>query len=131
MYYELYLPFPPTINNYYLNAQSGGRYISRAGREFRELTVQAITEQLPNICIDYRMLVEAVIFPPDRHIRDIMNYEKALSDAITHSGLWVDDSLIDQFFMYRGQTRPRNASVYVRISEAGPVITDVRQLPES
>lgn len=31
-------------------------------------------------------------FPPDARRRDIDNYNKALFDALTHAGIWEDDS---------------------------------------
>lgn len=128
MHYELYLPFPPTVNNYYRKSKSGGRFISEKGRKFRDDVAMAIQEQLPGEHISDRMLLEVVLFPPDRRKRDVDNYSKALLDAITEGGLWEDDSLIDQHFIYRGKVRTPG-STFVRITPAGPVITDVTMLP--
>ena len=130
MYYELYLPFPPTVNNYYKKASSGGRYISNKGRKFRDDVIKEVRGQLPSVAIDYKMLVEIILFPPDNRVRDIDNYNKALLDALTHSGVWDDDTLIDQLFNYRGETRSRQGSSYIRISEAAPVLKSSNQLPE-
>jgi crossover junction endodeoxyribonuclease RusA len=129
MFYELYLPFPPSVNNYYKKSQAGGRYISEKGRRFRDEVAKCVSEQLPNVHIDDRLLIEIVLFPPDKRKRDEDNYNKSLLDAITHSGLWVDDCLADQIFNYRGAVRQRNGSCYVRITDAGPVIRDVSMLP--
>lgn len=132
MYYELYLPFPPTINNYYKKASHGGRYISEKGRKFRDEVVAAISDQIgDSIPIDYRVMVEIILFAPDKRDRDMDNYNKALLDAITESGFWMDDKLADQVFNYRGEVRSRRGSCYVRISEAGPVLRSPEQLPES
>ncbi|MCV5079210.1 RusA family crossover junction endodeoxyribonuclease, partial [Escherichia coli] len=38
--------------------------------------------------------VEIVLFPPDNRIRDLDNYNKALFDALTHAGVWEDDSQV-------------------------------------
>lgn len=129
MYYELYLPFPPTVNNYYKKSSSGGTFISNKGRKFRSEAAEAISEQLPGVHIEDRMLVEVVLFPPTRAVRDVDNYNKALLDAITQAGLWEDDSLIDQLFNYRGEVRSRRGSIYLRITDAGPIISDVGMLP--
>ena len=129
MFYELYLPFPPTVNNYYQKSQAGGRFISHKGREFRDIVAQVVSQNMPEVSIDSRMLVEVVLFPPDNRIRDMDNYGKALLDSVTKSGLWTDDQLIDQLFVYRGEVRKRNGSCYVRITDAGPVIRDVSMLP--
>ena len=121
MHYEFYLPFPPTVNNYYVKTQRGV-YISHKGRLFRDLVAAAIHEQLPNTYITDRVLVEAVLFMPDRRKRDLDNYTKALQDSLTKAHLWEDDELIDQLFLYRGQVDKAGGSVFLRISEAGPVI---------
>ena len=129
MYYEVYLPFPPTINNYYKKSSSGGRYISQKGKKFRQEVAEAINGQLPDVNIDYKVLVECVLFPPDNRVRDLDNYNKPLLDAITEGNLWGDDFQVDQLFNYRGETRSRQGSCYVRISEAGPIISNIEQLP--
>ena len=130
MHYEIYLPFPPTINNYYKKAKSGGRFISEKGRKFRDDVQVAVIEQLPDVYIDDRMLVEYILFPPDNRKRDTAdNYAKALLDALTHAGLWEDDALIDQCFSYRGEVRSRQGSTFVRVTDAGPIICDVAMLP--
>jgi crossover junction endodeoxyribonuclease RusA len=41
------------------------------------------------------------VHAPDRRARDLDNLPKALLDAITHAGLWEDDSLIDELHIYR------------------------------
>ena len=132
MYYELYLPFPPTVNNYYKKSRSGGRYISEKGRKFRSDVVSAISDQMGStIPLDERLLVEVILFPPDNRTRDIDNYNKALLDSISESGFWVDDQLIDQLFVYRGEVRSRRGSCYVRISDAAPILKSSDQLPDS
>lgn len=130
MHYELFLPFPPTINNYYKKSKAGGRFISEKGRKFRSDVNEAVIQQLPGVFIDDRMLIEYVLFAPDNRKRDTAdNYAKALLDALTCAELWEDDVLIDQCFSYRGEVRSRNGSTFVRITDAGPIISDVSMLP--
>lgn len=121
MNFELYLPFPPSDNNYYVQTRNG-RFISGKGKKFREQVNEAVLEQLPDTRIDYEVIVEVVLFMPDRRTRDIANYMKALMDAISKSDLWVDDVLIDQLFIYRGALAKDNAHAFCRIADAGPVI---------
>ena len=129
MHIELFLPFPPTVNNYYSKTKRGV-YISHQGRKFRDEVAEAVAEQLGgDLGITERMLVEVVLFPGDKRVRDVDNYSKGLLDALTKAFVWEDDALIDQLFIYRGEVRSRRGSCFVRITEAGPVITDVAQLP--
>jgi crossover junction endodeoxyribonuclease RusA len=41
------------------------------------------------------------VHAPDRRARDLDNLPKALLDALTHAGLWEDDSLIDELHIFR------------------------------
>lgn len=121
MHYELYLPFPPTVNSYYSKTKRGV-YISHNGRSFRDKTAEAIAEQIGLAePITDKMLVEVVLYVPDKRLRDLDNYMKGLLDSITKASLWEDDSLIEQLFIYRGAVT-RGGSTFVRITDAGPVM---------
>lgn len=120
MHFEVFLPFPPTINSYYVKT-ARGVYISNKGRRFRAEVAEMINEQLPDLTITDRMLVEIVLYPPDKRKRDVDNYNKPLLDALTQCGLWEDDSLIDQLFNYRGVTT-QSGRVFMRITDAGPLL---------
>lgn len=118
--YEIYLPFPPSNNNYYVKTKRGV-FISQKGKKYREELSQQLAEQLPGVFIDERIMLETIYFMPDNRTRDVANYSKALHDAITEHGLWEDDSLVDQNFEYRGE-KIYGGLVFMRISSAGPII---------
>jgi Holliday junction resolvase RusA-like endonuclease len=42
-------------------------------------------------------------FPPDARRRDIDNYNKALFDALTHAGIWEDDSQVQRMLVEWGR----------------------------
>lgn len=120
----LFLHWPPTINSYYGHTKRGKsmvQYITAKGKQFRENIIESVHEQVPGLHIDERMYVEVTLYPPDRRIRDLDNYMKALLDALTHSKLWEDDSLIDQLVIHRGVQTTRGA-VVIEISPAAPLI---------
>ena len=121
LHYELYLPFPPTVNNYYVKTKRGV-FISSKGKLFRQQAAESVLQQLgdPPV-ITERMLVEVVLYPPDMRKRDLDNYMKALLDSLTCCNLWEDDSLVDQLFNYRGAKTP-GGQVFMRITPAGPVL---------
>ena len=121
MNYEFYLDFPPTVNNYYVKTNRG-IYISQKGRKYRHLVAEAINGQMPGVHITEPMLLEVILYPPDLRKRDLDNYMKSLLDAITQAGLWEDDSLINQLFIYRGEKVAASGSVYVKIGEAAPIL---------
>lgn len=73
--------------------------ISQAGREYRKL-VQAEREKMPVTPITGPVAVEIEAFQPDRRKRDLDNLGKAALDALTHAGLWLDDSQIVDLRLY-------------------------------
>ena len=118
---SFYLPFPPTVNNYYVKTQRGV-FISHKGRKFRDEAMDEIHAQLDGLdIITTPMLVEVVLFVPDKRVRDLDNYMKGLLDSITQANVWTDDSLIDQLFVYRGEIC-KNGRALVKIYDAAPVI---------
>lgn len=118
----LHLPWPPTVNSYYKVTRYGQRYLDRKVRAFRDMVAESVHEQMPGVMLDESIYMEVYLFPPDRRKRDLDNYMKGLLDAITESGLWEDDSLIDQLHIYRGEI-VKDGSVRVELSDAGPIIS--------
>jgi crossover junction endodeoxyribonuclease RusA len=127
---EFYLPFPPSVNNYYVKTNRG-MFISMKGKKFRQQVQEAIYQQVPDCRLDEeeKLLVEVVLFAPDKRKRDVDNYNKSLLDAITKTQLWEDDSQIDQLFNYRGEV-VKGGQVFVRISAGGPILKITDRLPE-
>ena len=117
----LHLPWPPTVNSYYKITKYGQRYLDKKVRPFRELVAESLSEQVPGLALDDRLFLEVYLFPPDRRKRDLDNYMKGLLDAVTQAEMWVDDSLIDQLHIFRGETVDEGA-VVISISDAGPTI---------
>jgi len=117
----LYLPWPPTVNNYYKVTRHGQRYLSAKVREYRDDVCEAIAEQAPGLHLCDPIFMEVFLFPPDRRKRDLDNYMKGLLDGITGAGLWEDDSLVDQLHIYRGEILS-GGSVKIELTDAGPVV---------
>jgi crossover junction endodeoxyribonuclease RusA len=99
----LTLPFPPTINHYY-GVRGKARFIKPAGREFRKLVADEVAVAGQDTFEGAVQLVIRV-FPPDRRKRDLDNLLKALQDALTHAGVWLDDSQIEDLHITKGEVR--------------------------
>jgi Holliday junction resolvase RusA-like endonuclease len=63
------------------------------------MQVIAIITPLKLRPIDYPVSVSIYAAPPDRRKRDIDNLAKPILDALTHAGVWVDDSVVADLFM--------------------------------
>jgi crossover junction endodeoxyribonuclease RusA len=123
---DFFLPFPPTINSYYTKTRNGV-FISKKGRMFQSSGIESIQEQLGPIgVIESRINLAIIFYPPDKRTRDLDNYIKPLQDTITKSGLWTDDTLIDQLSVYRG-INITAGSVFIRIRAAAPILQNTSE----
>jgi len=95
----LRLPLAPTINHYY--GQHGVRkYIKPAGLAYRK-EVAEIVAQAGHKIFEGRIVMYASIYPANRIRQDLDNRLKALQDSLTHAGIWLDDSQIDELHLIR------------------------------
>ncbi|MFA1646288.1 MAG: RusA family crossover junction endodeoxyribonuclease [Enterobacteriaceae bacterium] len=105
---KLMLPFPPSVNTYWRAPNKGplkGRHlISAKGRAYQSAACSAIVDQLRRLPKPSTApaAVEIILFPPDSRRRDIDNYNKALFDALTHAGVWEDDSQVKRMLVEWG-----------------------------
>lgn len=76
------------------------RFISKAGREFREAVAEECAQQ-GIVGLEGRLAVHVALFPPDRRARDIDNILKALLDACEHAGCYESDNQIDELHVIR------------------------------
>ena len=106
----LTLPWMPSLNHYWrhmiLKTPKGPQLrvlISQEGREYRH-SVLAHMRALGNPAMPAgsRLAVGLTLCAPNRRQIDIDNRIKAGLDALTHAGVWADDSLIDELTVQRG-----------------------------
>ena len=97
------LPWPPSINHYWRRV--GNRtLISKAGRDYRARVIAHVTYCHPRLeQYTGRLSVRIRAHAPDRRRRDLDNIPKAILDAVTHAGVWLDDEQIDDLHIVRGE----------------------------
>lgn len=98
------LPWPPSVNAMWRSPRSGalaGRtLLSATGRAYRRDVCAAIGQRSP-FAGPLRVVIEARM--PDKRRRDLDNIPKAVLDAMTHAGVWSDDSQIDDLRVWRSR----------------------------
>ena len=113
----LKLPYPPSINNYYGRTRTGKVYIKTEGQTFRQVVVESLRE-IPEtgrtLGADLKLQVWVEAHMPDRRRRDLDNIKKALLDALTHAGVYKDDSQIDDLRVIRQPPSPDHKG-FVRV----------------
>lgn len=87
------LPWPPSVNRYYRNV-AGKTLISAEGRAYRSAVVNLLAESRTAPPMAGSVGVDIEAFMPDKRRRDLDNLLKGLLDALTHAGLWLDDSQV-------------------------------------
>lgn len=104
------LPWPPSNNHYWGKRVVPARpkpfvkvYIAKAGKQFRKDVQDAVWQQCGTVRpTDERLTVSIVSRAPNNRKHDLDNLLKATLDALTHAGVWSDDSHIDRLTMERG-----------------------------
>ena len=77
--------------------------LSQEGRVYRKAAADAcLVAKLAGKQIPDRLALRLVVQAPDRRARDLDNTVKAVQDALTHAGVWLDDSQIDRLLVERG-----------------------------
>jgi len=115
----LCLPYPPT-GNHSVKHSRGRHYSTQDAKAYKSKVaaiVQATESELIS-CFEYMADVKVVceIFPPDKRRRDLDNVFKSVGDALTHSGVWQDDSQIVDLRLVRGEVR-EGGMVTVEVTE--------------
>jgi len=99
---KVVLPYPPSINHYWLTARGGRRYISPEGNTFRQWTlVTCRTQQIPSFG-DSEIRLDITINPPDRRRRDVDNVLKVLLDALQAARVYDNDYQVQRLSIERG-----------------------------
>lgn len=106
------LPWPPSVNHIYSRTRKGGVMLNPRSRAYRDEVIYTIGKGHTAMTGDLRVVVNA--YMPDRRKRDIDNPNKAILDAMTHAGVWKDDSQIkDLRIIHRGVEAPGRVVVTV------------------
>ena len=106
------LPWPPSVNHIYSRTKKGGVMLNPKAREYREEVIYTIGKGHTTLNGSLRVVVDA--YMPDKRKRDIDNIMKSLGDAMTHAGVWKDDSQIDDLrIVRRGVEAPGRVLVTV------------------
>ena len=90
--------WPPSVNHYYISrvvkTKTGMRVmksIGPKGKKFRQDVIDTVGT-VEMFTGNVKVLIN--VYPPDRRKRDLDNLLKSTLDALTHAGVYEDDSLI-------------------------------------
>ena len=93
------LPWPPSVNTYWRKFRNH-IVISQQGRDYRQAVVDQVVLQDVAMHFTSKVKVSIEAWRPDKRKRDLDNLLKAVLDALTHAGMWDDDSQIVDLRIY-------------------------------
>ena len=101
--YDFTLPWPPSINGY--RAVARNRLITTAkGRDYKAKAISAMFERgLTGEQLEGNVSLSLVLNPPTLRRYDVDNYCKAILDAITEAGFWLDDEQVSRLKVVKGE----------------------------
>jgi len=113
----LNLPLPPSINHYW-GVHGHRRFVSKAGKLFKEQVSDYVAEyDVPKLGTA-RLEFQVTLYPKDRRKQDIDNRIKALWDALADAGVFDNDEQIDVLIVHRGEIKKGGGClVYIDVLE--------------
>jgi crossover junction endodeoxyribonuclease RusA len=101
MRHVLHLPYPPSINNYWI-ASGHRRFISKRGVEFKQAVSEYVAlhqlESFGGALVD----VNIILRPRNLRLMDIDNCIKPILDALQDANLMDDDKQVGHVSIRRG-----------------------------
>jgi crossover junction endodeoxyribonuclease RusA len=101
---SLNIPWAPSVNGYWERSQDGGMHIGRAGKRYiKRIADLVLVNRWGGLIGDALCEVALVLYPPDKNVPyDADNYNKAILDSLTKSGVWVDDDQVKRLHIVMG-----------------------------
>lgn len=97
----LNLPLPPSVNSYW-GFHGHRRFLTKKANEFKELAKLAVYQANVPKLYEQRLCIYIYLHFADKRKTDIDNRVKSLLDALCQTGLFQDDSQIDELHIFRG-----------------------------
>ena len=91
---RIYLPWGPSVNDYYGRSKSGHVYLHARVKKFRLDVLRAVNEHEGSQVYNGQMGMLIELFPPSKIKYDIDNRCKGILDALEHAGVYPDDSMV-------------------------------------
>ena len=122
----LYLPYPPSINNYWI-ASGHRRFISQRGRDFKaDVSTYVIEQNIPKLG-GVQVNIDIILRPRSKKLMDIDNCIKPILDAVQDAGVIDDDVQVVKLSIERGLIQKGGGCVVMIV----PMSQDVNLAPIS
>ena len=106
------LPYPPSINHYYIRSRNGVVLGARA-KKYRKDVMILCNKHRGAFTKDDRLSLTINAFPPDKRWRDLDNLGKAIMDGLEHAGVFPNDNQIDVLNIIRRSIEKPYGLIYI------------------
>lgn len=113
------LPWPPSKNGYWRTFRNR-QILSAKARAYREYVKQWANPDwllCPLFGASGGLKVQLEFYPPTRARYDLDGRPSGLLDALTHVGVWGDDSQIEELSLFKRPCQGKPGKVLVTIEE--------------
>ena len=98
---RLQLPYPPSVNNYWMTS-GNRRYISKRGQVFKqEVLAYCLKHKIPKLGT-FDVEVGILLHPRSKLLMDIDNCAKAVLDSLEGARVFDDDKQVVKLVIMRG-----------------------------
>lgn len=116
---EATLPYPPTVNKYWITRIIRGKKIvtrtERVKKYIRDVGYLMLMKRNPSLK-EKLLRLEVSVYPPDNKKRDLDNLLKVICDSLQAAGVYEDDFQIWQLCIQRCIV-VRGGEVKIKLSE--------------
>jgi len=120
------LPYPPSVNKYWIYTKHGKIALTKKVREYKKAVAWTInlSELFKlsrcNKTIDIPVVAMIELYPPDNRVRDTDNTQKAIFDALQYAYVIQNDQLIVEHHvkMFPKKDGEKSNYIFVEIWDA-------------
>ena len=94
------MPYPPSVNHYYVRTKKG-MAIGKRGKLYRRYVILKLSHLKESFTKDQRLSIVINVYPPDKRKRDLDNLTKCSLDSLQHAKVFVDDGQLDSITVIR------------------------------
>jgi crossover junction endodeoxyribonuclease RusA len=116
--FKMHLPYPPSINHYYVRSSKKCVILSAKAREYKELVAWNVCLAKKGVTIEIPIVAWIELYPPDGRKRDTDNPQKAVFDSLEYANVIANDKLIVEHHVKMFPKKPPNGLIYVVLEDA-------------
>ena len=127
IYFNGYLPYPPSINHYWKLGKNGRRFICPEGKQYLSMISILMHREFDGFYLhqfdiipdNAELSVFMTFYLPDNRGRDLDNVPKCIFDCFQKCEIWKNDKQVCELFSRKRRPDPRfpDGAVFIECAE--------------